>query len=203
MSLAASAGSRKPGASVSMEAQSQKSGPGSQTFFIHPKVTIRLTQSMSAPATLMSGINARAVMNWASPFHVLALAGEHPACAVDVEARVDPASQHPCPWAAAAPCRPEMTFGPSFWGSFNESENRPVRADSQTHQPRELPCPFRPTGRLLRAVPTWLPSTSVSNLPATSRRSGSLKPLALIFGNFRGTLLVQFRPSFNPWYSFH
>ena len=74
--------SRKPKASVSMWAQSEKSGPGSQTFFIHPKVTIRLTQRMSAPATLMSGINARADDVLGEPFHVLALAGEHPACAV-------------------------------------------------------------------------------------------------------------------------
>jgi hypothetical protein len=33
----------------------------------------------------------------AEPFHVLALAGEHPASAVHVEARVNPASHHPGP----------------------------------------------------------------------------------------------------------
>jgi hypothetical protein len=36
--------------------------------------------------TLMSGINARADDVLGEPFHVLALAGEHPASAVDVEA---------------------------------------------------------------------------------------------------------------------
>ena len=37
------------------------------------------------------------------PFHVLALAGEHPASAVDVEARVNPASQHPGPLGRQQP----------------------------------------------------------------------------------------------------
>jgi hypothetical protein len=37
------------------------------------------------------------------PFHVLALAGEHPASAVDVEARVNPASQHPGPLGGSSP----------------------------------------------------------------------------------------------------
>ena len=37
------------------------------------------------------------------PFHVLALAGEHPTSAVDVEARVNPASQHPGPLGRQQP----------------------------------------------------------------------------------------------------
>ena len=36
-------------------------------------------------------------------FHVPALAGEHPTSAVDVEARVNPASQHPGPLGRQQP----------------------------------------------------------------------------------------------------
>ena len=45
------------------------------------------------------------------PFHVLALAGEHPASAVDIEARVNPSSQHPGPlWEADHYCFVAIAF---------------------------------------------------------------------------------------------